>query len=272
MLADLFHVPEPAPGGKPCGTATVGSSEAILLAVLAFKTRWQDRRAEAGLPPARPQLVMGHNTQVCWEKACRYFEVDPVFVDLSDDCFVLTPEAAIPLVTDCTIAVVAMCAPAHACAHACIAALCILTPATRSRSRSLGSTYNGQFEDVAGLDAALAAHNATTGLRVPIHVDAASGGMVAPFAYPDLKWDFQLSLVDSINVSGHKYGLVYPGLGWLLFRDRSKLPDSLVFKTHYLVRGSSRQRCVPRVRWLTASLAPCAPAGLRAGELHAGAQ
>jgi glutamate/tyrosine decarboxylase-like PLP-dependent enzyme len=122
-------------------------------------------------------------------------------------------------------------------------------------ARSLGSTYNGQFEDVLGLSHALTAHEAVTGIRVPIHVDAASGGMIAPFAYPELQWDFRVPLVDSINVSGHKYGLVYPGLGWLLFRDAACLPPSLVFKTHYLVRGSC-MTLFSRKRILTATVAP----------------
>ena len=110
----------------------------------------------------------------------------------------------------------------------------------RARRRgSLGSTYNGAFEDVAGLSVALDELQARTSLDVPIHVDAASGGFIAPFVYPDLVWDFRLPRVASINVSGHKYGLTYPGLGWLIFRDRSRLPDSLVFKTQYL--GSTQE-------------------------------
>ena len=132
-------------------------------------------------------------------------------MDLSDSCFVMTPEAAVAACDERTIGVCAI----------------------------VGSTYNGAFEDVATLSALLEAHCAATGLQIPIHVDGASGGWIAAFLYPELRWDFRLPNVCSVNLSGHKYGLVLPGLGWLLFRDASQLPESLIFKTHYL--GSEQE-------------------------------
>jgi glutamate decarboxylase len=177
MLGDLFNAP-PQSSGSVVGCATIGSSEAIMLACLAMKRRWQTRRRDAGLSVDHPNLVMGHNVQVCWEKACRYFEIEPRYVDLTDDCFVLTPAGAAAACDECTIGVCAI----------------------------VGSTYNGAFEDVAGICEALAAVNAKHGWDVNVHVDGASGGWVAAFLYPELKWDFRNELVCSISVSGHKYG------------------------------------------------------------------
>lgn len=198
MLANLLHAPKPAAGGKFMGAATVGSSEAIMLAGLAMKRRWQTRRRAAGHSTDSPNLVMGHNTQVCWEKLCRYFEIEPRFVDLSETCFTLTPEAAVAACDENTIGVCAI----------------------------VGSTYNGAFEDVAGLSALLEARCKETGWTIPIHVDGAGGGWIAAFLHPQLRWDFRLPNVCSINLSGHKYGLVLPGLGWLVFRDVEQLPVS----------------------------------------------
>ncbi len=203
MLARLYHAPDDQ---DSVGTATVGSSEAICLAGLALKWRWRQRRAAQGRPTGSPNIVMGHNVQVCWEKFARYFEVEPRYVPLTDERFILGVEEALELVDEDTIAVVGI----------------------------LGSTYTGEFEPIAELNAALEALNARTGWDVPIHVDAASGGFVAPFTRPELSWDFRLSLVRSINVSGHKYGLVYPGVGWVVWRDRQDLPQDLVFHVNYL--------------------------------------
>ncbi|MBN1590375.1 MAG: glutamate decarboxylase [Pirellulales bacterium] len=203
MLADLFHSPEHESG---VGTATVGSSEAIHLAGLALKWNWRKRRAAAGKPTDRPNLVMGHNVQVCWEKFTRYFEVEPRYVPLSHDRFVLGVEEALAMVDENTIAVVGI----------------------------LGSTYTGQFEPIGQLNDALMALNTTTGWDVPIHVDAASGGFVAPFTSPELAWDFRLPLVKSINASGHKYGLVHPGVGWVIWRTEEELPEELIFHVNYL--------------------------------------
>jgi len=203
MLADLFHSPEHEIG---VGTGTVGSSEAIHLAGLALKWNWRKRRAAQGKPTDRPNLVMGHNVQVCWEKFARYFEVEPRYVPLTHDRFVLGVEEAIERVDENTIAVVGI----------------------------LGSTYTGEFEPIEELNGALTTLGAKTGWDVPIHVDAASGGMVAPFTSPELAWDFRLPLVKSINVSGHKYGLVHPGVGWVIWRTEDELPEELIFHVNYL--------------------------------------
>jgi glutamate decarboxylase len=203
MLANLFHAPEEETG---IGTGTVGSSEAIHLAGLALKWNWRKRRAAQGKPADKPNLVMGHNVQVCWEKFARYFEVEPRYVPLTNERFVLGVEEAIEMVDENTIAVVGI----------------------------LGSTYTGEFEPIEELNNALTTLNAKTGWEVPIHVDAASGGFVAPFTSPDLVWDFRLPLVKSINTSGHKYGLVHPGVGWVIWRTEAELPEDLIFHVNYL--------------------------------------
>lgn len=203
ILSRLFNAP---PDEAGAGTATVGSSEAIHLCGLALKWRWRQRRAAAGLTGDRPNIVMGANVQVCWEKFARYFDVEPRLVPLTADRYVLGVAEALALVDERTIAVVGI----------------------------LGSTLTGQYEPIAELNDALTELNGRTGWDVPIHVDAASGGFVAPFATPDLRWDFRLPLVRSINVSGHKYGLVYPGVGWAIWRTEADLPADLVFHVNYL--------------------------------------
>ena len=203
MLAHLFHAPEDQSG---VGTATVGSSEAIHLAGLALKWNWRKRRQAVGKPAERPNLVMGHNVQVCWEKFARYFEVEPRYVPLSHERLVLGADEALQMVDENTIVVVGI----------------------------LGSTYTGEYEPVEELNEKLTVLNQRTGWDVPIHVDAASGGFVAPFTSPELTWDFQLPLVKSINASGHKYGLVHPGVGWVVWRDEAELPDELIFHVNYL--------------------------------------
>jgi len=203
MIAHLFHAPD---RGEGVGTATVGSSEAIHLCGLSLKWKWRNRRHAAGLPADKPNLVMGHNVQVCWEKFARYFEVEPRYVPLAEDRYVLGVDEALEMVDENTIGVVGI----------------------------LGSTYTGEYEPISELNDALTKLNEKTGWAVPIHVDAASGGFVAPFVTPDLLWDFRLPLVKSINVSGHKYGLVYPGVGWAIWRDKDQLPEDLVFHVNYL--------------------------------------
>jgi glutamate decarboxylase len=188
------------------GCATVGSSEAIHLGGLAMKWRWRIAREAKGLPTDKPNLVMGANVQVCWEKFARYFDVEPRYVNLTDQRFVIGVDEAMALVDENTIGVVGI----------------------------LGSTYTGEYEPIAALSAALDARFAADGVDVPIHVDAASGGFVAPFLQPDLAWDFRLPRVRSINVSGHKYGLVYPGVGWVIWRDVEDLPKELIFEVDYL--------------------------------------
>ena len=203
MLAHLFHSPK---GSAGVGTGTVGSSEAIHLAGLALKWKWRKAREAAGKPSDKPNIVMGHNVQVCWEKFARYFDVEPRYVPMTKERYVIDPEEAVSMVDENTIVVVGI----------------------------LGSTYTGEYEPIEQLNDALMDMNAKKGWDVGIHVDGASGGFVAPFLSPDLKWDFQLPLVKSINVSGHKYGLVYPGVGWVIWRDKAELPDELIFHVDYL--------------------------------------
>ena len=202
ILARLWS----AEGAGATGCSTTGSSEACMLGGLALKWRWRQRRTAAGLPSDRPNLVMGTNVQVCWEKFCRYFDVEARQVPVGPVATCLTPEGAAKACDENTIGVVAV----------------------------LGSTFDGVYEPVAEIAGALDALAAGGGPDVPMHVDGASGGMVAPFLDPDLAWDFRIPRVQSINVSGHKFGLVYPGVGWILWRDAEALPDDLVFKVNYL--------------------------------------
>ncbi|GER26241.1 glutamate decarboxylase [Striga asiatica] len=267
MIAHLFNAPL-GDDEAAVGIGTVGSSEAIMLAGLTFKRKWQNKiqtweyplsiihssnwslietlgtaqrgRAdssisallfrglgpvlvttmkELGRPHDQPNIVTGANVQVCWEKFARYFEVELKEVKLRDGYYVMDPEKAVKLVDENTI---------------CVAAI-------------LGSTLNGEFEDVKRLNDLLEQKNRETGYihnpnfksysfvwDTPIHVDAASGGFIAPFLYPELEWDFRLPLVKSINVSGHKYGLVYAGIGWVIWRSKQDLPDELIFHINYL--------------------------------------
>jgi glutamate decarboxylase len=204
IIADLWHSPTTTTTTAAVGTSTVGSSEAAMLGGLALKRRWQDRRDQGSRD--RPNLVMGINVQVCWEKFCRYWEVEPRFVPLFGDRLHLGVDEAVAMCDENTIGVIGI----------------------------LGSTYDGSYEPIKALAEALDTCQRNTGLDIPIHVDAASGGFVAPFLQPELEWDFALSRVVSINSSGHKYGLVYPGVGWIVWRDREHLPESLVFYTNYL--------------------------------------
>ncbi|KAM7529435.1 hypothetical protein LguiB_032845 [Lonicera macranthoides] len=205
MIAHLFNAPL-GEGEAAVGVGTVGSSEAIMLAGLAFKRKWQNKMKAAGKSCDNPNIVTGANVQVCWEKFARYFEVELKEVKLRDGYFVMDPEKAVEMVDENTI---------------CVAAI-------------LGSTLNGEFEDVKLLNDLLVEKNSQTGWDTPIHVDAASGGFIAPFLYPELEWDFRLPQVKSINVSGHKYGLVYAGVGWVIWRSKEDLPDELIFHINYL--------------------------------------
>lgn len=203
MLANLWHVPDAA---DTIGTSTIGSSEACMLGGLALKRRWQERRRAAGLDTGTPNLVMSSAVQVCWEKFCNYFEVEPRYVPITPEHMVLDGHDLERYVDENTIGVVAI----------------------------LGQTYTGMYEPVAAIAAKLDEIQASTGLDVQIHVDGASGAMVAPFCQPELEWDFRLPRVASINTSGHKYGLVYPGVGWVVWRDSASMPESLVFHVSYL--------------------------------------
>ena len=203
MISHLWNAP---PEEQPTGTSTTGSSEAAMLAGLAFKWRWRERMRAAGKPADRPNMIMGSNVQVVWEKFCRYWDVEPRYVPMEGNRYHMNGPEAVKLVDENTIAVVAV----------------------------LGSTFDGSYEPVAEICAALDRLAAEKGLDVPVHVDGASGGFVAPFIDPDLMWDFRLPRVHSINASGHKYGLVYPGVGWVVWRTPDALPDDLVFHVNYL--------------------------------------
>ena len=201
ILANLFNAP-----GETTGARTQGSSEAIMLGALSLKWRWRERREEAGKDTASPNLVFGGDVHVVWEKFCRYFDVEPRIVPLQPDKYTIGPADVEPHVDENTIGVAAV----------------------------LGTTFTGHADDVIGINDFLVELKEKRGLDVPLHVDAASGGFVWPFLYPDYKWDFRLEQVRSINVSGHKFGLVYPGIGWLIFREESDLAEDLVFYENYL--------------------------------------
>jgi glutamate decarboxylase len=202
MLADLWN----APGdGTPMGTSTTGSSEAAMLAGLAAKHRWRAGRDAGGKPAGSPNLVSGP-VQVCWEKFARYFDVELREAPMTSSSYVLTPEQVLALCDENTIAVVV----------------------------TLGQTFTGLFEDVVAISGALDDLEARTGISLPIHVDAASGGFLVPFTAPERLWDFRLPRVRSINASGHKTGLAPLGCGWVLWREFSDLPRELIFDVNYL--------------------------------------
>jgi glutamate decarboxylase len=203
MLADLWNSPEAA---HATGCSTTGSSEAAMLGGLAMKWRWRKRMQDAGKPTDKPNLVMGANVQVCWEKFCRYWDVEARMVPMEGERFHLDAEQAVAHCDENTIGVVAI----------------------------LGSTFDGSYEPVKDIAAALDDLQEQRGFDVPVHVDGASGGFVAPFIQPELEWDFRIPRVQSINASGHKFGLVYPGIGWALWRDEQALPRNLVFDVNYL--------------------------------------
>jgi glutamate decarboxylase len=203
MIGRLFHAPS---GAHATGTATIGSSEAIMLAMLAHKRSWQRRREAAGEPTDRPNIVMGADVHTCWEKFARYFEVQARVVPMEEDRYTIGADEVEPLLDERTIGVAGL--------H--------------------GTTFTGQMDDLASLDALLTRVESERGWHIPLHIDAASGGFITPFSEPDLEWDFRLPSVRSINVSNHKFGLVYPGMGTVVFREASDLPEELIFHINYL--------------------------------------
>ncbi len=203
IIADLWHAD---PDEQATGCSTTGSSEAAMLCGLALKWRWRERMRTAGKPTDRPNLVTGANVQVCWEKFMRYWDVEPRLVPMEGERYHLSAAEAIARCDENTIGVVGV----------------------------LGSTFDGSYEPIAEIAAALDDLKARTGLDVPLHVDAASGGFIAPFLQPELEWDFRIPRVQSINASGHKYGLVYPGVGWAIWRNPQALPKDLIFDVNYL--------------------------------------
>jgi len=203
IIADLWHADL---AEEATGCSTTGSSEAAMLAGMAMKWRWRERMRAAGKPTDKPNLVTGIKRQVCWEKFMRYWDVEPRLVPMEGDRYHLDPDDAVALCDENTIGVVGV----------------------------LGSTFDGSYEPIKEIAAALDDLQERTGLDVALHVDAASGGFVAPFLQPELEWDFQIKRVCSINASGHKYGLVYPGVGWAIWRNKESLPSDLIFDVNYL--------------------------------------
>ena len=203
MIARLLNAPEEQ---NAVGTATVGSSEAIMLGLLAHKWTWKKRRQAEGLDDCKPNLIIGADVHSCWEKFGLYFDVDMRVIPLHPGKYTIGPADVEPLVDENTIAVGGV----------------------------VGTTFTGQNDDFVGLNELLVKIRKDKGWDIPIHVDGASGGFVMAFAHPEIAWDFRLEQVRSINISNHKYGLVYPGMGTLIFRDAGDLPEELIFKINYL--------------------------------------
>jgi glutamate decarboxylase len=203
MLADLWHAPDPP---NAVGVATIGSSEAIMLGLLAHKFKWREQRRKAGLPADRPNVVFGAETHIVWDKFAKYFDVEMRKIPMRPDHFLLHADDVEERIDENTIAVGAV----------------------------LGTTFIGENDPISDLNDLLLRVKAEKGWDIPLHVDGASGGFVAPFSDPAEVWDFRLEQVRSINASGHKYGMVYAGVGWLLFRDQDALPEELVFSVNYL--------------------------------------
>ncbi len=203
MLAGLWNAPNPQ---DSIGTSTIGSSEACMLGGLAMKRRWQHARRDAGKSTDKPNIVMSSAVQVCWEKFANYWDVEARLVPVTEEHQVLDGHNLDSYVDENTIGVVAI----------------------------LGVTYTGMYEPVRKIADALDQIQEKTGLNVPIHVDGASGAFIAPFLTPELEWDFRIDRVHSISTSAHKYGLVYPGLGWVVWRTTDCLPRDLVLDVSYL--------------------------------------
>lgn len=205
ILAHLWNVPK---NSQFIGTSTVGSSEACMLGGMAMKFRWRDRAKKAGIDVTtkKPNLVISSGYQVCWEKFCVYWDIELREVPMDENHKSLDPKKITEYIDDYTIGVVGI----------------------------LGITYTGMLDDIKGLDSAIEEYNKKAKISVPIHVDGASGAMFCPFVDPSLEWDFALKNVVSISTSGHKYGLVYPGIGWVIWKDEEYLPKELIFSVSYL--------------------------------------
>ena len=202
ILADLWNSPE---AENILGTSTTGSSEAAMLGGMALLWKWRERRRAAGLSTDKPNLICGP-VQVCWHKFARYWDIELREIPMEHDRLIMTPDEVLSRADENTIGVVP----------------------------TLGVTFTGQYEPVQAVSAALDDLQARTGLDIPIHVDGASGGFLAPFTAPDIVWDFRLPRVKSINASGHKFGLAPLGVGWIVWRDASELPEDLIFEVNYL--------------------------------------
>ena len=203
ILAKLLHAPEQK---KYVGTSTVGSSEAIMLAGLAHKLIWRKRRKTEGKSFDKPNIIMGGNTQICWDKFASYFDVEPIIIHIEKGKCIITAEDVEKYIDENTI---------------CVAGI-------------LGNTFTGEYDELREINDLLVRVKKEKGWDIPLHVDGASGGFVSMFLDDGIEWDFELEQVKTINLSGHKYGLVYPGLGWLIFKDKSVVPDELIFHVNYL--------------------------------------
>ncbi|KAJ1667293.1 glutamate decarboxylase gad1 [Coemansia sp. RSA 1813] len=203
-LHDLWNGPK---GADPVGTVVVGSSEGIMLGGLAMKWRWRARREAAGKDASKPNIIFGANAQVALEKTARYFDIEARMVPVCEEShYCLDIRKAIDMIDENTIGVYVI----------------------------LGSTYTGHYEEVGEMAKLLDRLQEEKGLDVPIHIDGASGAFIAPFAQPNLTWDFRVPRVVSISTSGHKFGLTYPGIGWVLWRSQEFLPSGLEFELSYL--------------------------------------
>jgi len=202
-LHDLWNGPKDV---EPYGTATIGSSEACMLGGLAHKWNWRAARQKARKDASKPNMVTGGNVQIVWKKFLRYFDVEPRIVPLKPGNYRLTAERLEKFVDENTICVVAI----------------------------AGQTFTGEDDDIQEIHDWLDDYEKKTGISIPMHIDGASGGFINPFLYPDYKWDFRLPRVQSINASGHKFGLVPPGLGWVIFKERKVFNEDLVFYVNYL--------------------------------------
>ena len=204
IMANLWNSPEQAKWKT--GALAIGSSEACMLGGVAAWLRWKDKRKAQGKPTDKPNFVISSGFQVVWEKFAQLWQIEMRQVPLTLDKTTLDPEEALKMCDENTICIVPI----------------------------QGVTWTGLNDDVEALDKALDAYNAKTGYDIPIHVDAATGGFILPFLNPDTKWDFRLKWVLSISTSGHKFGLVYPGLGWVVWKDKKYLPDAMSFSVNYL--------------------------------------
>ena len=203
ILNDLCNAPDI---NKSWGTECVGSSEAVMLAMLAHKRAWQEKRKAEGKPFDNPNIVMGNDVHLVWNKGAIYFEIEQRLIPLCPNKYTITAEEVVSRVDENTICVVGV----------------------------LGTSYTFQYDPIEEINNALVDLKNKSGLDVPLHVDGASGVFIAPFLNPEIKWDFRLEQVKTINVSGHKYGLVYPGIGWALWRDERDIPKSLITETNVL--------------------------------------
>lgn len=204
MVANMWNTPEK--GDWKTGAVGIGSSEACMLGGVAAWLRWRERRKAEGKPYDKPNLVMSTAYQVVWEKFCQLWQIEMRTVPITHDHPTLNIDAALDMCDENTICIVPI----------------------------MGVTWTGMNDDVEALNTALDEYNGRTGFDIPIHIDAASGGFILPFLYPEKKWDFRLKWVYSISTSGHKYGLVYPGLGWVVWKDKKYLPKDMSFSVNYL--------------------------------------